>query len=154
MPLKTLDEFLKTSFGNAYVREAGFSSLYVRHASRYLEGRRIPVLDIANVTAAKPGKGAFTALVARLLVQGVSLYVENVHNARFAKKLLVLGFLGAPHDPISYYKLAPEPVNRNISETLSKEQNEAQEKAQAKKKLKRAKERADRMRAERKGGKQ
>lgn len=41
-------------------------------------------------------------------------------------------------------------INRNISETLAKEQNDAAEKAATKKQLKRSKERASRMRSERK----
>lgn len=42
-------------------------------------------------------------------------------------------------------------VNRNIVEKLAKEQNDAADRAKAKKTLKRAKERANRLRAERKG---
>lgn len=78
---------------NAYVRSQGFKSLYVRMGKRYLDGKTHDnVLDIANVTASKPGNGAFTRLVEELHARGIPIYVESVLNDRFALKLPRMGF--------------------------------------------------------------
>lgn len=97
----TLDEFIRLRIDgttwprNAYVKEQGFRSCYVRVTRRYVKGRMYePVLDLANIEAESPGKGVFTALVARLRKDWptLSLYVESVLNPRFEKKLLEMGF--------------------------------------------------------------
>jgi hypothetical protein len=102
--LQTLDQFINTHqqkpqgrHSNAYVRVAGFSALYVRMGPRYLCGTVHPcVLDIANVTARRPGNGAFTCLAEDLRRRGLTLYVESVLNERFAKMLPRLGFTQVP----------------------------------------------------------
>ena len=109
MPLQTLDDFIKEHqakqrfSSNAYVRSPGFRSLYVRMGSRYINGtKHLCVLDIANVTAKKPGNGAFSKLVEDIHHRGITLYVENVLNERFAAKLLRMGFirLGNNDEPL------------------------------------------------------
>jgi hypothetical protein len=108
--LPKLDEFIEQSLesgrGNAYVREPGFLSLYVRMGPRYLNGVIYKdVFDIASVLAKKPGAGAFFKLARRLLDQGLILYVESVQNPRFAEKLLREGFTQeAGRVPPSFYK--------------------------------------------------
>lgn len=94
MRLQTLDKFLADPHSrNAYVKEPGFDSLYVRKGPRYLDGTTYPrVVDIANATATCPGRGAFTALVKRLHSQGEMLYMESVLTARLFAKLLRMGF--------------------------------------------------------------
>jgi hypothetical protein len=125
--MMTLDQFILTHMEqkpsrwsgwprNAYVRAAGFSALYVRMGPRVLAGVTHPlVLDIANVVANKPGNGAFTCLVEALHQRGITLYVENVLNARFAKMLPRLGFTQVDStsriDPSlcpSFYLIAPQ----------------------------------------------
>lgn len=103
--LPTLDEFLtEKTFRNSYVREPGFSHLYVRLGPRFLYNIKYEnVLDIANLEAEVPGAGAFTRLSQRLLAQGYILYVESVMQPRFAHKLLELGFHPA-HHPDCFYK--------------------------------------------------
>lgn len=110
----TLEEFLeKVYYGdlrphNAWVREPGFKSLYVRKSRRFLGGiTRVKRLDIASVEAVRPGAGCFTALVRRLLQQGIPLYIECVHNERFAAKLLRMGFKLSPSDSNSLYRDEP-----------------------------------------------
>jgi len=99
MTKETLDEFMKRgAVGkrmNAYVRHPGFKHLYVRHTQRYIHGEiASPTLDLANIEATHPGKGAFTKLHKHLrqMYPEYWLYVESVMNPRFEKKLLALGF--------------------------------------------------------------
>lgn len=99
-----LDSFIKKHTptfhfpNNAYVKEPGFKTLYVRVTRRYILGKVAhPVLDIAYVEAIKPGNGTFTGLVKKL--QGkypdLNIFVESVLNKRFRSKLLSLGFKNA-----------------------------------------------------------
>lgn len=99
----TLDEFIRARIGenkayppNAYVREQGFKSLYVRVVRRLIASTwHEPVLDIASVYAVPQGKGTFTRLIARLRREypGLTLYVECVSDDRFKTKLKAIGFL-------------------------------------------------------------
>jgi hypothetical protein len=98
--LPTLEKFMadhkakqRGASSNSYVRAQGFRDLYVRMGRRYLAGKTHDcVLDIANVTASKPGNGAFTRLVDDLHARGIPIYVESVLNERFALKLPRMGF--------------------------------------------------------------
>ena len=96
--LPKLDDFIAQNLGrahgaNAYVKEPGFLSLYVRMGPRFLNGVKYEdVLDIASILAKKPGSGVFSKLANRLLNQGLILYVESVQNPKFAVKLLRDGF--------------------------------------------------------------
>ena len=105
--MMTLDAFLEDRLAsgrwplNAYVKERGFSSLYVRLSQRHILGEtRTHVLDIANVEAKKPGAGAFTSLVKRLQLERpeLGLFVECVLNVGFRQKLLALGFQHVGHE--------------------------------------------------------
>jgi hypothetical protein len=102
----TLDDFIRSRIDsklwprNAYVTESGFSALYVRVTQRYIEGQVWePVLDLAKLEAKSPGKGAFTALVARLRKDWprLGLFVECA-NPRFSAKLAAMGFRHVPPD--------------------------------------------------------
>jgi hypothetical protein len=117
--VKTLDEFIRARLAkevwptNAYVKEKGFRSLYVRLNRRHIQGEMWnPVLDIANGEAKKPGSGAFTSLVQRLQEQHpeMGLFVECVLNERFRQKLLTLGFQSTarPEDLSPSYWLPPK----------------------------------------------
>ena len=97
----TLDAFIQSRLDgklfprNAYVTEPGFSSLYVRLSERYIDGRvQHPVLDLANLSAKKPGNGSFKKLIARLRTDRpeLGLFVECVQTERFAQGLLKMGF--------------------------------------------------------------
>ncbi len=102
MPLPTLDEFITGQWAlakNTYVREAGFRSLYVRLGSRNIDGVTYPrVLDIANVTARKPGRGTFGRLLELLEADypDVAVYVESVLNPRLLGWLPRHGFVQVP----------------------------------------------------------
>jgi hypothetical protein len=88
--LPTLQAFLAGTSRNAYVRFSGFASLYVRHTVRF----GIETIDLANIEASEPGKGAFTALLKHLrqTYPHMGIYVECVLNDRFKDKLAVMGF--------------------------------------------------------------
>ena len=96
----TLDRFLELApihetASNQYVKCSGFSSLYVRYGSRYIEGLLVDnVLDIANIKARKFGKGSFTDLFIYLRTRypDLVIYVECIQNLRFVKKLERMGF--------------------------------------------------------------
>ena len=93
MALPTIDEFLTWTFPfNSYVDHPGFRNLYVRSSKIHvhLEGQSYwcePVLQIGSADATEPGNGAFTALVKFLVERDLAVYVENVHNTRFQRKL-------------------------------------------------------------------
>lgn len=100
---QTLDELIesgkkkKNTPTNGYVREQGFSHLYIRYwpRHRFINGKPTNnVLDIANVASRKPGSGAFTKLIKRLRSEypDMTLFVENVQTSRFRNKLESLGF--------------------------------------------------------------
>lgn len=89
MKLPTLDSFLKSKARNAWIVHSGFDSLYVRRTERF----GFTTLDVANVEAIEPGKGAFTRLVQRVRSKyGLGVYVESVLQSRFGVKLLKMGF--------------------------------------------------------------
>jgi hypothetical protein len=108
--LPKFDDFITQALekswpSNSYVREPGFSSLYVRVAKRYIEGKMQTTIDLANMTAKRPGKGTFTRLVERLMTQyGMIIYAECVLNPRLAGKLVRMGFV-QHNDSDSYYLL-------------------------------------------------
>jgi hypothetical protein len=97
----TLDEFIARTWPrNAYVDYPEFVSLYIRSGdiivSMGLEGylwRCSKVIQIANIEAEHPGNGAFGRLVDDLVLRGLAVFVENVHNPRFGPKLLRMGFV-------------------------------------------------------------
>lgn len=91
MNLPTLTAFLKKSRPpNSYVLFPGFEELYVRKFVRH----GFPTIDIANVTALKPGNGAFTFLVRHIRERypDRGIFVESVLNERFEGKLRAMGF--------------------------------------------------------------
>ena len=96
----TLEEFIQSArlrrfSSNAWVTAEGFSDLYVRFGQRYIGGELVSnVLDLANMTAAVPGDGAFTRLLKTLNDEHpeLTLYVENVLTPRFGDRLVRLGF--------------------------------------------------------------
>jgi len=115
MRLPTLDAFIaqaKVSWPhNGWVREPGFSGLYVRISQRKIDGVERTFLDLANMEARKPGSGTLTRLVARLKVDhpDLSLYVESVLNPRLPSMLVnKLGFKPHPYLPGCFYLLHPE----------------------------------------------
>lgn len=116
--LQTLDDFMKSGAvgkrQNAYVRYPGFKSLYIRHSQRYIN-REIasPVLDLANLEAKTPGKGAFTKLFNHLrkAYPEFWLYAKSVLNPRFEKKLMSLGFIQCSEGPAPSFYLPPKETN-------------------------------------------
>jgi hypothetical protein len=99
MSLPTLGEFIgsrmagSTRFpSNLYVKQFGMVSLYVRLGPRYLADVNTwyQMLDIANVTARRPGKGAFNFLFLWLRARypRLGIFVENVQTDRFALSLV------------------------------------------------------------------
>jgi hypothetical protein len=104
------------------VRFPGFNFLYVRHTQRYIRGEiASPVLDLANIEAKKPGKGAFTKLFLHLrkTYPEYWLYAESVLNPRFEKKLLELGFTQVSEGiaPSFYMTPSKEKTDANTSRT-------------------------------------
>jgi RNA polymerase sigma factor (sigma-70 family) len=102
----TLDRFLKQQWpNNAYVLRKGFDDLYLRKGIVYIYEHKqaYHVLTIANIVASCPGNKAFGRLVDDLKARNLAIYVENVHNERFADKLRKDGWeevnknLGAPN---------------------------------------------------------
>lgn len=98
MKLPTLDEFVarasKRFPHNSWVKEPGFTALYVRVSQRLIEGELRTMIDLASIEAKRPGHGVFTQLVARLRSQypDYGLFVESVLTERFEQGLRRRGF--------------------------------------------------------------
>lgn len=101
--LPTLDEFLARGPEkfprNAYVTEDGFESLYVRWGFHMVDGKMLSCLDLANMTATRPGHGAFKALLKKLRSEqpDLPIYVESVLNEKFMAGLPKHGFTYVPN---------------------------------------------------------
>src|SRR5262245_21578654 len=92
-----LSEFLNPKLSksvvkrNEWIEENGLR-IYLRKTHRTFEGtlchpaEGLPFIDIGNITADRPGDGAFTAFRAVMEPQ-YNLYVESVLNERFGKYL-------------------------------------------------------------------
>lgn len=92
---------------NQHVSHPDWKTLYVRVTKRPLDGEvRDPVIDLANIEAKRPGKGAFRALVAdlRKMYPQASIFIESVLGDRFQEGLLRMGFVKRGDEP-SYYLL-------------------------------------------------
>ena len=95
----TLDEFLTWRRpNNAYIRYPGFKNLYLRKGPVLVRFGGCSyicenVIQIANVQATCPGKGAFKSLVRDLVNRGKAIYVECVHTPYFQEKLIEWGFI-------------------------------------------------------------
>ena len=92
------EDFLSNGFvSNAYIEDLPeWNSLYVRKGNICIvldiEGQKkfyqvSRVFTFANIEAAVTGIGTYTALVNRLIADDWAIYVECVHNARFAESL-------------------------------------------------------------------
>jgi hypothetical protein len=91
----TFDEFMQSPMPNLYVKEKGFTSLYVRKGPRYIDGvLHKQVIQLASIETRRKGQGTFTAFVNRIKEQYPEhvIYVECVHNPRLGPHLLGLGF--------------------------------------------------------------
>jgi hypothetical protein len=122
MKLPTFDHFLEDPHSrNSYVEEPGFDSLYVRKGPRYLNGTMYNrVVDLASMMAFYPGRGAMTALITRLHVQGENVYVESIFNERLVPKLLRMGFTQRPDaQPPCLYLLTTDTLKVDNEPTLS-----------------------------------
>jgi hypothetical protein len=102
MNVPTLEEFIEREghfMDHSYVSEEGFSSLYVRKGPKYInvngEMKRFEnVFQIANVTADKPGRRAFTKLISKLEKKWLGpIFIESVLAEKFASALLGMGFI-------------------------------------------------------------
>jgi hypothetical protein len=80
--------FVSSDLTNAYVREHGLSIYVRKNIERGL-------YDLANVTAVKAGRGAYTDFLARFADE-YPFRVENVLNDRFADYHRRLGWAEIP----------------------------------------------------------
>lgn len=128
MKPQTLGEFISSQGErrprNAYVRFPGFSTLYVRCTKRFLRHELVsPVLDIANIEASRPGKGAFTKLFEHLRENypEMWLFVECVANERFEKKLRKMGFTQCTNDLLPSFYMPPVKEEQHEIHRLNEE---------------------------------
>lgn len=112
----TLTEFLRkrklSAPRNAFIDFPGFETLYVRRGPRVLGNhRRELVLDLAQVEALEPGKGAFTRLLKHIARRYPHywVFVECVLNERFAAALVTrFGFTQENVGESPCFYLAPK----------------------------------------------
>lgn len=90
---------------NQHVDHPDFSALYLRHSKRLINGQFMWTLDIVQIAANEPGKGAFTRLLTHLEQYPYTIFIESVQTQKFANGLLKLGFV--PHEflEMCFYKL-------------------------------------------------
>ena len=98
---------------NGYIKERVGSTtyeIYARKGPRYIDGKRLYSLDLANITSSTPGKGSFPALVQRAReIAGRfhyhGIYIESILNSRLEAKLLQLGFrqVNEQYGTVNYY---------------------------------------------------
>jgi hypothetical protein len=90
-----LHEFLSSNKRNAWIEEPGLE-IYVRRTIRFLGSRKVEILDIANVSAEKPGQGYFTEFLSHAEVitnsLGISIYIENIMDERFEHFFIKRGY--------------------------------------------------------------
>lgn len=101
-PLPSLLEFIRSAKecedGRvntcSWLKEEGFKSLYVRYGLRYVNGRTVTCLDIANVTVTYPRTGTLTRLIQKVRTEfpGLCIYLENVLNVALWDVLVRKGF--------------------------------------------------------------
>jgi hypothetical protein len=112
-----LDEFIAPRLGdlrmfprNAYVKYSGWKSLYVRVSQRLVDHGMRTVIDLANIEAEEPGKGAFRNLIDHLRKTYPThpIYVEQVQTLRFEEGLIRLGFKRKNETEPSFYLLPVE----------------------------------------------
>lgn len=99
-----IEEFLDTAqkwgMRNAWLKESEWENLYVRQGSvgvRRHDGSFLRInkaLHLASFEALTPRTGAFTRLIQRIEAHspGLPIFVENLTDEHFAKKLPKLGF--------------------------------------------------------------
>jgi hypothetical protein len=114
--LLTLDEFIKghkkrEMTKSSYIKEVGFSCLYVRIGPRYIGAPRkwYSTLDIANVEVRRKNRGTFTSFINRFQEEypRIGLYVENVMTERFSNMLqFKLGFIEDPDLLSCFWKIS------------------------------------------------
>lgn len=104
--MTTLKSFLAGPKRNAYIKYPGFNFLYVRHTKRF----GCEVIDLANLEAKEPGRGAFARLVKhiRKTYPHLGIYVECVLNERFEGRLLAMGFARRDEGLSACFYLAQE----------------------------------------------
>lgn len=97
-----LNEFLASPLRNSYIKEwegSTFYVIYLRKGRRMIDGIVYEkVLDLANIAARKPGKGAFAHLHSRIrdtikLLGFDGIYVESILNDRFTLYMERLGYI-------------------------------------------------------------
>lgn len=113
--MDTLKSFLAGPRRNAYIKYPGFNFMYVRHTKRF----GIEVIDLANLEAKEPGRGAFARLVKhiRKTYPQLGIYVECVLNERFEGKLLAMGFTRCDVGLSFCFYLSPEMELNGQNET-------------------------------------
>ena len=93
-----LDDLVKAYKGrfcvNEWIHLPGFRSAYVRVCKRYIQGQYMDVIDLANLAAISPGKGAFKGIVKHIQTTypAFVVHVESVLSSQFQEGLLRMGF--------------------------------------------------------------
>lgn len=89
---------------NAWLEIKGIK-VYLRHSQRLIDEQMVPMLDIGSIEINPPGKGTFKRLL-QLIIQVCPhsyIFVENVHNKRFAEYFLKNGWKPSPCYPLCFY---------------------------------------------------
>lgn len=97
---KALDEFLSGRVRSTWVQE-GYASVYLRKSQRYVEGRVVTALDIANIVVDpicwRMGVCTETFRVLHSNNPYQITYVENVLNNYLFDHLKKAGYILLPH---------------------------------------------------------
>lgn len=103
---REITEFISKPRGNSWFTNSDIS-LYLRMTMRKIEDEYVSVLDLANVTSHKSGKGYFRAFLVEFEVLAIKhsaaefIYIENVLTPQFAEFFRKNGFTEIVHPALS-----------------------------------------------------
>jgi hypothetical protein len=107
-----LDKFLRFAKDAKYnfaswIGRGDDVSAYLRASCRFINGKKMSSLEIANVTVVEQGKGTFTKFLEEVESKCPYeiVFIENVFQERFQKFFIRRGYEFVLHsEPACYYK--------------------------------------------------
>ncbi len=131
----TLDEFIDMNLksgqrpiygrSNRLLKVPGFKHAYIRAAIRYNPDRKqLPCLDLAALSATKPGNGALKRLLWKLktVYPYLPIYAENVFAPQLQSFFLKIGFKEHPESTLSSYFMVSEGSETQLTRSFWIEQ--------------------------------
>lgn len=96
--LSQCDEFLSSSWRSKWIENKNMR-IYIRKSKRVIDGKFVPMIDVANILTEVPGTGDFKSFMLHLENKLRSskefrgIYVENIENPRLEAMLRKHGYV-------------------------------------------------------------